>query len=113
MESKCCWFLACGTVPPSRMPRLERALRARLEEKRAQSPELSLCTDFYYYGIFPHWPGGQELGGSITCPGSSMICPGEEAVLFCLTARKDHRETLEELEIYLRKNGCPYSVALL
>lgn len=109
---KSCWFLACGTVPPSRMPRLERILAARLAEKREQEPEIPLFTDFYYHYIFPNWPGNQPLSGSMSFPGHLILHAGDEAILFCLVSRKGHRDTLQRLEDHLRKTGCSYSIAL-
>ena len=112
MDHKMCWLLACGTVPPSRMPRLERLLAARMADKQAQDPNAVFSTDFYHYGIFPNWPGGQALSGSMSHTGVPAIRPGEEAILFCLVSRKSHRDTLDGLTAALKRKGCPYSIAL-
>ncbi len=107
-----CWLLACGTVPPSRMPKLERRLAQRMAEQEAQEPNVVFSTDFYYHDIFPRWPGGQALSGSMSHTGVPAIRPGDEAILFCLVSRKSHRDTLDGLKAALKRKGCPYSIAL-
>ena len=113
MEYKACWLLSCGTIPPGQMAKLERRLAQRMAEQEAQEPNVVFSTDFYYHDIFPRWPGGGALSGSMSHPGVCAMHPGDEAILFCLVSRKGHRDTLEELEADLKRKGCPYSIALL
>ena len=82
-------------------------------EQEAQEPNIVFSTDFYYHDIFPRWPSGGALSGSMSHPGVCAMHPGDEAILFCLVSRKGHRDTLEELEADLKRKGCPYSIALL
>ena len=113
MDVKYCWFLACGPIPPSRMGKLERRVAALMSEFQREDPRTALSTDFYYYNIFPNWPDGQFVGGSMSLPGVCAVRPGDRAVLFCLVDRKSHRDRQLELEAQLRAKGCPYSIALL
>ncbi len=113
MREKVCWLLACGKVPPSRMAKLERLLARRVAEIQREEPEMPLYTDFYYHDIFPNWPGGGAMSGSMAYPGELTMKEGDEAVIFCLCDRKGHRERLEALKDTLEKRGCPYTVALM
>lgn len=113
MSVQSCWFLACGSFPPSRMAKLERRVTALMGSIQAQEPRTPFFTDFYYYNIFPNWPGGRLISGAMSYPGVCAIRPGDRAVVFCLVDRKSHRDRLEELEAQLKEKGCEYSIALM